>query len=175
MQTLQFTNNNSVTARTHDGLALTLGVTLQYELQAENIAKLWLLLNTNYETLLANIASDLIRDVASSWPAVQFFNNRTEIEADLRITLYDGFVSFFATLRDVQLKSSPHPTHLLSPNIPPPPSPHHLSASSPLPERGTHAPWTLPASLRLCNQFYEHNPHLQPLTLLFYLEGIDYL
>eukprot|EP00708_Paratrimastix_pyriformis_P003888 GAFH01002694.1.p1 GENE.GAFH01002694.1~~GAFH01002694.1.p1 ORF type:complete len:322 (-),score=94.68 GAFH01002694.1:95-1060(-) len=108
VQTLDFSQNTSgtaITARTKDGLALTLGITLQYELIRNSLPALYRMLDHDYVEVLKNVARDQARDVASHWRAVEFFHNRSSIEYDLRVSMAEAFLDFYARCTDVQMKS----------------------------------------------------------------------
>ncbi|KAJ4455854.1 hypothetical protein PAPYR_9058 [Paratrimastix pyriformis] len=94
-----------ITSRTKDGLSLTLGITLQYELIRNSLPALYRLLNTEYIEILMSTSRDVVRDVASHWRAVEFFRNRSAIEYDLRASLEESFDKVHARCTDVQLKS----------------------------------------------------------------------
>jgi len=105
IQTLEFADDNTVVCRTRDGLALTLAVTLQYEIIRDSIPLLWEMSNLHYVESLTNVGRDVIRDVSSLWRAVEFFHNRSSIELHMRTALTAAFEDFYMRCNDLQLKS----------------------------------------------------------------------
>lgn len=105
LQTMEFSTNrgNEVSARTKDGLKLYLDVTLQYQLQFQNLYTLYRTFLNQYSSILESIAREVIRDVASKWTALEFFNNRSMIADNMNLALKDSMSNIYATCQYLQL------------------------------------------------------------------------
>ena len=77
-QTIQFytSEENAVTGRTQDGLWISLDVSFQYKLVKDAIVSLYQNFGETYNDVFWQFARDVIRDVASTYTAIEFFNNR---------------------------------------------------------------------------------------------------
>lgn len=83
--------SNAVTGRTQDGLAISLDISFQYQLLKEGIAYLYTTMGESYDSIFWQFARDVIRDVASLYTAIEFFNNRTVIGTDMEMSMVEEF------------------------------------------------------------------------------------
>ena len=89
--------NNQITGRTQDGLAISLDIAFQYQLQKVGILDLYRNFGTDYNQVFFKIARDITRDIASLYDAIQFFNNRTLIGSVMEDLMIDVFENQHAT------------------------------------------------------------------------------
>ena len=96
-QTIKYytSEDNSVTGRTQDGLAISLDISFQYQLTKESIIDIYKNHGTDYEGVFWQFARDVIRDVASLYTAIDFFNNRTSIGRAIEESMEAEFFSEF--------------------------------------------------------------------------------
>lgn len=92
-QTIEYytSEGNAVTGRTQDGLAISLDISFQYRLVKEGITNLYLTMGESYDSVFWQFARDVVRDVASLYTAIEFFNNRTMIGSDMEMSMVDEF------------------------------------------------------------------------------------
>ncbi|MCH8906336.1 MAG: hypothetical protein IH840_04530 [Candidatus Heimdallarchaeota archaeon] len=88
-QSIEFTvsSGNQIGGRTSDGLAISLDISFQYLISKSIVIELYNTFGLAYEDVINTQARDSIRDAASSFDAIQFFNNRTVIGAAMEVAL----------------------------------------------------------------------------------------
>lgn len=103
LSSISFSGADVVTARTHEGLPLSLCLTLQYQLIPSEIPQLWRTFFTNYTELLKSVVRDVVRDVAAQYQAVEYFHNRTVIESAMSNAVAYSFSRMHANSSALQL------------------------------------------------------------------------
>lgn len=85
-QNLQYSTaeHDLLHTRTSDGLPLTLGLSFQYTLQQDKLYELYLGYKMQHNTVLFNVASDIIANTASNYSAYNFFNDKQSIALSLQ-------------------------------------------------------------------------------------------
>lgn len=79
LQTIEMKEGSILSARTKDGLSISLDVSFQYRIQPDNAQLIYMDYLLKYEDTYLRVARDSIRDVCSVFNAIDFFNNRTYI------------------------------------------------------------------------------------------------
>lgn len=88
VQTIEFSHEHQadgqpLRSRTNDGLEVALEVSFQYQLNSNNLTKLYNKYGMNYNPIFVNMAMDLITEMATKYSATEFFSNRTTIGVDM--------------------------------------------------------------------------------------------
>jgi len=77
--------------RTKEGLDLSLHFSLQYQLIQDQLPKLYRLLETDYDRVFERLARNSVLEVASNYPAADYWNDRVAVgqamEANLKLNL----------------------------------------------------------------------------------------
>mmetsp|Transcript_4072 Transcript_4072/g.6024 ORF Transcript_4072/g.6024 Transcript_4072/m.6024 type:complete len:328 (-) Transcript_4072:70-1053(-) len=97
-----------VTARTYDGLSVSIELSFQYSLPRENVNQFFSMFDKfadKYEDLIIAIARDNVRDTSSNYTAISFFENRTAIGLAMESSLSSEFSSIFINLEFFQLRA----------------------------------------------------------------------
>jgi regulator of protease activity HflC (stomatin/prohibitin superfamily) len=80
-------NRPAVESRTSDGLEVILEISFQYQLQPENLYKMFNKYGELYQTVLQNIAIDMLTDRATQYTVYEFFMKRGPIKDDFQDAL----------------------------------------------------------------------------------------
>jgi len=111
VQTFEFSKDRSanrgpVSSRTLDGLEVSLEISFQYNLQVENLFKLYNTYGPDYQIVFINIAVDALTEQATKYTAYEFFWDRGTIKDDFQLHLDRIFSSIcFANIQFLQLRS----------------------------------------------------------------------
>lgn len=89
--------------RTAEGLSLSLHISFQYKLIREDIYKLYLLANVNYQSTLVRIARDSILKVAGNYNATSYWSERAKIGNVMREALNNELAKAYASCQSLQI------------------------------------------------------------------------
>jgi regulator of protease activity HflC (stomatin/prohibitin superfamily) len=89
--------------RTAEGLALTLYVSFQYQVNKTEIPKLYNLANVNYHTTYVRIARDIILKVGGQYNATNYWTDRAKIGEAMKEALDLELRKAYATCRFLQV------------------------------------------------------------------------
>ncbi|MFW9778541.1 MAG: SPFH domain-containing protein [Candidatus Heimdallarchaeota archaeon] len=112
VQTIEFfgslgapgTSSGPLNSRTKDGLLINVQLAFQYRLRKEDILNLFRTFGLEYEERYVGQARTTLRDVASFYNAIEFFNNRTSIGDTMMEKLKDDLDIMFADVMFFQLR-----------------------------------------------------------------------
>lgn len=107
-QTIEFSNNeaNAITGRTSDGLAIVLDMSFQYQLIKDQLVNLYREYGRSFEQVFIRTARDNIRDSASFYTAIEFFNNRSLIGTFMTEFIAQEFnENYYADVPALQLRA----------------------------------------------------------------------
>lgn len=79
VQPIEFYESYSLDSRTKDGLLIHIQLSFQYKLRKEELIQLYSTFELDYENYFISQSRTTLRDVASFYNAIEFFNNRTFI------------------------------------------------------------------------------------------------
>lgn len=107
LQTVEYLEelNDAITARTSEGLQIILDSIWQYKIDRAGIPSLWRNMSDNYDDIIRAVGRDIVRDVASNYAAIDFFQIRPEIADNIRSALTDTLSSFHVSAAGVYLES----------------------------------------------------------------------
>lgn len=91
-------------SRTKDGLLITFQLAFYYQLQKDNIIVLYKTYANSYRDKYIGQGRTTLRDVASYYNAIEFFNNRTEIAEQMLLELQKDISKMFADVVNIQLR-----------------------------------------------------------------------
>ncbi len=108
-QTIEFSpaedaNDIAIHTRTEDGLALTIDISFQYQLNKTHLLDMYGQYGIEYEEYFAKVARGVLRDVASEYDALEFFYNRTTITSAMLDALITKEDAFFIEIGEFQLR-----------------------------------------------------------------------
>ncbi|MFW9853484.1 MAG: SPFH domain-containing protein [Candidatus Thorarchaeota archaeon] len=112
VQTIEFfgslgapgTSSGPLNSRTKDGLLINVQLAFQYLLRKEDILNLYRTFGLEYEERYIGQARTTLRDVASFYNAIEFFNNRTSISDLMKEKLQEDLDVMFADVMFFQLR-----------------------------------------------------------------------
>jgi len=89
LKTIEFSNRKGAQAvalktRTQEGLALEISLSFQYQLIPKELPDLYAMSNVDYEVTFVRIARDMILQVAGTYPAPKYWEERTQIGDDMK-------------------------------------------------------------------------------------------
>lgn len=96
--------SDSIGGRTSDGLSMTLEISFQYQLIQNKVPDLFNTYGNGYQLIFIQRARDIIRDISSKYNAIEFFNNRTQIGADMGEQLAIELEKAFTLVPSFQLR-----------------------------------------------------------------------
>lgn len=91
-------------SRSLDGLLLQFQVSFQYRLTKENLYILYQTFGSNYEERFVGQARTTLRDAASVFKAIDFFNNRTEVSIYMKNLLARDLATMYVEVAYFQLR-----------------------------------------------------------------------
>ena len=97
-------NRLPLDSRTKDGLLITFQLSFYFQLQKENLTKLYKTYALTYEDKFIGQGRTTLRDVASYYNAIEFFNNRTIIGHEMEIELAKALGPMYTTVVNLQLR-----------------------------------------------------------------------
>lgn len=105
--TLTMQGGNAIIARTNDGLIVTLHTKLLYRLDANmnSLASLYLMFKEDYQVPIENICRSVIRDVASTFSAYEFWSKRGIITKAMQDALDSRLKDVFVIVETFLLSS----------------------------------------------------------------------
>lgn len=102
------TSTGSVNARTYDGLSVIIDVSFQYSLPYGDASKFFSMFDQfsdKYEEIVTAVTRDNIRDSASNFTAINFFENRTSIGIAMEKSLKHELSNININVEFFQLRS----------------------------------------------------------------------
>jgi len=111
VQTIEFSSENTATeaslnSRTSDGLEVTLEISFQYSLNADNLTQLYMTYGEEYKDVFVLVAMDILTDLATKYTAYNFFVDRQQIGAAMQDALNTAYKNIcFASVDFFQLRS----------------------------------------------------------------------
>jgi regulator of protease activity HflC (stomatin/prohibitin superfamily) len=91
-------------SRTLDGLLIHIQLAFHYKLKSEEILNLYSTFGIEYEDRFIGQARTTLRDVASVYTAIEFFNNRTNIGNSMQISLGEELQNMFVDVIFLQMR-----------------------------------------------------------------------
>lgn len=99
-----------IAVRTLDGLSINLELEFTYQLQPENLRKMYLLIGGSWTDILVQISQSVIDNYACKFTAQEFYLNRTLIQQTFTDQVRDTLSSqLFMTLKTLQLQPAHFP------------------------------------------------------------------
>lgn len=111
IQTIEYSNDNGadlgpIRSRTSDGLEVILEISFQYELIPEKLYDLYMEFESQYRTIILNVAVDTLTDKATKYTAYNFFSDRARIGNEMQMALNTMLISrTFCSVEFFQLRS----------------------------------------------------------------------
>eukprot|EP00457_Paulinella_chromatophora_P008746 gb/GEZN01008790.1/.p1 GENE.gb/GEZN01008790.1/~~gb/GEZN01008790.1/.p1 ORF type:complete len:387 (-),score=78.05 gb/GEZN01008790.1/:161-1321(-) len=106
-QSLQFSGPSAISARTVDGIEITLNAKVFYKLPSnvKSLANLHLLFKDKYTDAYERLSRAVIRDAAAQNTAFEFWSDRPGVELQMRSRLETAFSDWFAAISDFKLEN----------------------------------------------------------------------
>ncbi len=104
VQPIEFYESYPLDSRTQDGLLIHIQLSFQYQLRKAELIQLFRTFALDYENYFISQSRTTIRDVASFYNAIEFFNNRTFIGDAMFDYLVQDINAMFADIVYFQLR-----------------------------------------------------------------------
>ncbi|MFX0125426.1 MAG: SPFH domain-containing protein [Candidatus Hodarchaeota archaeon] len=104
VQPIEFYESYSLDSRTKDGLLIHIQLSFQYKLRKTDLIELYGTFALDYENYFISQSRTTLRDVASFYNAIEFFNNRTFIGDVMSEYLVQDIDAMFADVVYFQLR-----------------------------------------------------------------------
>lgn len=95
--------NQALATRTKDGLELKLQLAFQYQLDPENLGKLYQMANMQYEDLFVRNARDVLLKAAGEYEATDWWQDREKIGVEMMVLLNERLASVYTSCTGLQL------------------------------------------------------------------------
>eukprot|EP00761_Pharyngomonas_kirbyi_P012300 gb/GECH01012327.1/.p1 GENE.gb/GECH01012327.1/~~gb/GECH01012327.1/.p1 ORF type:complete len:314 (+),score=66.94 gb/GECH01012327.1/:1-942(+) len=102
--TIDYSFDLPVYARTNDGLSIDLDVSFQYRIENDVVITVFEKFADDYNSTVDKIARNSIRDTASKYDAINFFEVRKQIGNEMEVDLRTNLQSINITLEYLQLR-----------------------------------------------------------------------
>jgi len=112
--TVEFTESKAtqILVRVNDGQPIELDISFQYGIPLESLVEIYEQHKTTFHHTLEYAAKGILRDVAATWNADDFFSKRTDIEAQMRTALEEEGDERGITINGFQVRNIGLPAQL---------------------------------------------------------------
>jgi len=107
---LEVASGTDISARSNDGLLISLDVSYEYKLIQNELAELYRKFTDAYETPINKLTGDVVRSVAARFPATAFYSDRNNVSTAMFAQLTRDFPSLHVQLYSFQLLDITLPT-----------------------------------------------------------------
>ncbi|EGD82928.1 hypothetical protein PTSG_03561 [Salpingoeca rosetta] len=113
-RTIEYTSGNgdAINVRVQDGQIILLDLSFQFHIPQEYLVDIYRIHKTGFESTLRGLARGILRDVAASYPSETFYQNRTQVEAEMRARMEQEGRERFIEITGFQIRNVILPSQL---------------------------------------------------------------